>query len=367
MVAADVVVVGAGIVGAAVAYHAAAAGARVIVLDTSRPASGVTGVSFAWIGGPGGRDAVDASTPLRRAALRDWHRLEREVADVHVRWGGSLAWGEDALRDVDALGPDERLVDEAEVRQMEPNLRVPPERAVFKSTDGAVDPVAVTEALLRAARSAGAEIRLGVTVMSLVVAGGVVTRVNTSTESIASAKVVVAAGVGTSLLCAPLGIEVPVASSPALLVRFIAPPGLIQTLLTYPQEARQAADGHLLVPWDYAGQTTQDELRWTAQDPARGLAATFIGGEDARLVDVRVGQRPIPADGLPIIGPLPGHSSVYLAVMHSGITLGPVAGRLVAAELLKQTQAEELVGVRPNRFGLTAEPADHEGIVQPSR
>jgi glycine/D-amino acid oxidase-like deaminating enzyme len=220
---------------------------------------------------------------------------------------------------------------------------------VFKSTDGAVDPVAVTEALLAAARSAGAEVRLGVTVMRLVLTDGVLTGVDTPTGVIRSSRVVLAAGVGTSLLCAPLGVQVPAASSPALLLRFSAPPGLIRTLVTHPQEARQDADGTVLVAWDYSGETTQSELRRTAQNSARRLAATFVGGEDARLIDVRVGQRPMPADGLPIIGPLSRPSGIYLAVMHSGVTLAPSVGRLVAAELLGQVRREELTGLRPDR------------------
>src|SRR6476619_58539 len=87
----DLIVVGAGIVGASVAYHAARRGAAVVLLDRREPASGVTGDSFAWIGGRGGE--VDASTPLRQAALDDWARLEREVPAIRVRWSGSLAWG----------------------------------------------------------------------------------------------------------------------------------------------------------------------------------------------------------------------------------------------------------------------------------
>lgn len=47
---------------------------------------------------------------------------------MKVRWSGSLAWGERTLRDLEELGPDERLVDEAHVRRLEPNLRVPPQR-----------------------------------------------------------------------------------------------------------------------------------------------------------------------------------------------------------------------------------------------
>lgn len=350
--AVDIIVVGAGIVGASVAYHAAASGAQVVLLDASLPASGVTGTSFAWIGGPGGRDAADGSTPLRQAALENWSRLEREVPDVQVRWIGSLAWGEGALHDLDALGPDERVVDEAHVREREPNLRIPPQRAVLKATDGAVDPITVTEALLQEARRHGADVRLGVAVTRLRVQGGAVVGLDTSSGFVASRTVVLATGVGTTLLCAPLGVELPVTPAPALLLRFTAPIGLVRTLVTCPQFEAHQSGGSLLVAREYSGEITQGELRRTGQDTARRLSAAFQGGQDARLIDVRVGQRPMPTDGLPIIGPLPDLPGVYVAVMHSGITLGPVTGRLVATELVEAVPAEQLSGVRPDRFRL---------------
>jgi len=253
-----------------VAYHAAASGAHVVLLDASLPASGVTGASFAWIGGPGGRDAVDGSTPLRQAALENWSCLEREVPDVQVHWTGSLAWGEGALHDLAALGPDERVVDEAHVREREPNLRRPPQRAVLKGTDGAVDPITVTEALLQEARRHGADVRLGVAVMRLRVQGGAVVGLDTSSGSVASRTVVLATEAGTPLLSAPLGVELPVAPAPALLSRFTAPRGLVRTLVACPQfEARQS-DGCLLVAGEYAGEITQSELRQTGQDTHGG-------------------------------------------------------------------------------------------------
>jgi glycine/D-amino acid oxidase-like deaminating enzyme len=99
--------------------------------------------------------------------------------------------------------------------------------------------------------------------------------VDTSMGFIASPVVVLAAGVGTSLLCAPLGVEVPVASSPALLARVTAPANLIRTLVSYAQEARQAAEGQVLVPRDYRGETTNGDLRRAGQEAARLLADTF--------------------------------------------------------------------------------------------
>jgi len=347
----DVAVVGAGIVGASVAFHAASAGAAVVLLDAALPASGVTGESFAWIGGPGGRDAVDGSTPLRLTALEDYRRLERELPDVRVRWSGSVAWGEDALLDLGNLGPQERLVDAAQVARLEPNLRVPPQRAVVRSADGAVDPVGVTEALVAAARCRGADLRVGDTVTRLRVEAGTVVGVDTSTWFVASRTVVLAAGVGVPTLCAPLEAHVPVAASPSLLLRFRAPRGLVRTLVACPEiEVRESSAGHLIAAQAYTGEATREDLQRSGKDALRLLLTMFTGAEDVRLIDVRVGMRPMPADELPIIGPLPHHPGGYVAVMHSAVTLAPAVGRLVAAELVDGLQAGDLQGLRPDRF-----------------
>jgi glycine/D-amino acid oxidase-like deaminating enzyme len=139
--------------------------------------------------GRGGREHPSAAHRTRRSPPP-----RTGVARVQVRWSGSFAWGKDALSDIDALGPDEQLVDSRQAGRLEPNLRVPPTRAVVKSTDGAVDPVAVTEALVRGARSHGAEVRLGEPVTRLRVKDGSVVGLDMSTEFLASRTVVVAAG-----------------------------------------------------------------------------------------------------------------------------------------------------------------------------
>jgi glycine/D-amino acid oxidase-like deaminating enzyme len=294
-----VVVVGAGIVGASVAYHAARDGASVVLVDRSRPAAGVTGESFAWIRG------------------EDWARLEREVAGVLVEWSGSLAWGEDT----EPLGPDDRLVDADAIARLEPNLRTPPPRAVYRPGDGAVDPVAVTEALVDAARRHGMQIRLGEDIRRLRARDGAVIGVETASGSVACRTVVLAAGVGAVPLCAALGFELPVAASPARLLRFSGPPGLVRTVVSTPElDVRQTADGVVLVA-----------LAADAEPPR--LDDTFTGAEELRLVADRIGMRPMPLDGQPIIGPLPGHHGGYLAVMHSGVRLAPEVGRQIAAEL----------------------------------
>jgi len=355
----DVVVVGAGIVGASVGYHLARAGADVLLLDGSLPASGASGSSFAWIG-RGTATAPPEQLLLRREVLADYRRLEHELPGVRVRWTGSLSWGADGPGPIDGDGEggdgdgdggDGRLVDAAEVARVEPALRRLPARAAFQGRDGAVDPVAVTHALVDGMRGHGGQLWTGVTTHHLAVRGSQVVGVETTAGLVAGRTVVVAAGADAPGLCAPLGYELPVSSSPALLMRFTAPPGLVRTLVANDQfEVREAADGQLLVAWDHDGQTTAEELHRAGQQLLTRLQGSFADAADVELVSVRVGRRPMPADGSPVVGPVPRVAGDCLAVMHSGVTLAATVGRLVAAEIVDGASAPELTGLRPSRF-----------------
>ena len=80
-----VVIVGAGIVDASVAYHLARRGVPVTLIErASAPAAGVTGASFAWIGDTGG-EWPGGAEDLRESVLRDYRRLGAEVPGVAVR------------------------------------------------------------------------------------------------------------------------------------------------------------------------------------------------------------------------------------------------------------------------------------------
>lgn len=107
----DVVVVGAGIVGASVASHLTCRGASVTLIDqASMPAADVTGGSFAWIGDTGG-DWPGGAEDLRPSVRADHRRLTADVPGVEMRWTGALQWpptvGYETLGFVRALGPSE--------------------------------------------------------------------------------------------------------------------------------------------------------------------------------------------------------------------------------------------------------------------
>jgi glycine/D-amino acid oxidase-like deaminating enzyme len=339
----DVVVVGAGIVGASVAYHLVRRGAAVTLLDRGpAPAGGATGASFAWIGEHGG-DWPGGAADLRGSVLADHRRLAAEVPGTEVRWTGSLTWPDTSV----PLGPGQRVLGRREIAELEPLLRTPPERAVYTPTDGGVDPHRMTEALVDAARARGARVVYGAAVTGLRTAGGRVTGVDTTTGHHPAATVVLANGADVNALCEPAGARLPVAASPALGLRVAAPPGLVRTILATPEfEAREDRDGHLLMTAPYRDGFSGAELRAHARHAVAGLRAAFRDLGPVRLLEHRVGRRPMPEGG-PLVGRVASAGNVYVTVMHSAVTLAPTVGRLVAEELTTGEPAAGLVRCRP--------------------
>lgn len=330
-------VVGAGIVGASVAYHLAKAGVAVTLVDARQPGAGVTGDSFAWIGSSGVRTGPAAA--LRRAATTEYRRLQSELPDLPVTWSGSLSWrtGESAPE----AGPGQEIIDAATAARLEPNLQQPPDWAIWASDDGSVDPVGVTNRLIEGAREHGAKVELDAPVTAVRRdAAGQVVGVETAAGLVSGATVVLAAGVGTATLAATVGIRVPVDPSPATLFEFRAPAGLVRTVVnTQDFDLRQVAPDRLIAAADSREQTLA------------AIRSTFGGATEVELLSSRVGARPMPIDGEPIIGPVAEVPGLYLAVMHAAVTLAPAVGNLVARELVDGTIESELAGCRLDRFG----------------
>ena len=68
------------------------------------------------------------------------------------------------------------------------------------------------------------------------------------------------------------------------------------------------------------------------------------------LNNIKIGTRPVPIDGFPVVGNIEGHRGVFVAVMHSGVTLAPLIGQLLASEMLKSLKSPLLETFRPSRF-----------------
>ncbi len=352
-----IIVVGAGIVGASLTYHLAKQNARVTLIDkATKPANEVTGKSFAWINA--GYDENETYLHLRQQAIADWHRIEDELnGRLKVDWCGALTWlkntmeTERLISKLTSYNSQVRLVDKREINLLEPKLKTVPALAMFAENEGAVNPGLTTELLIKAAHEAGANIQLENEVLSFIISKSGVAGLITANGNINADIIVLATGVNTTTLCKPLDLKLPIDVSPSILIEFYNKHRFVNRIVSNPFiEVRAASNTLTLVAEDYVDESLENNPTIIAQNTLKKMKEHWQDAEQIKLAKVMVGKRPIPQDGLPIIGRTTHIEGLYLLVMHSGVTLAAISGRLAAAEILNNQDDDLLSSYRPERF-----------------
>ncbi|ROM34359.1 oxidase [Pseudomonas poae] len=339
-----VVVIGAGIVGASLAYHLALKGTRVIVVEAQGIASGVTATSFAWINTS--HSGPDPIAELRGAAVDEYHRLETQLPGLDIRWTGALSLSTHTSETQQAS-----RLSRAQILDLEPNLKNPPEHALYAAEEGALDAVHVTHTLIAGAQALGAKVLKQTRVLGFKTLDTKVTGVETASGVIDADIVVLAAGTGVSGLADMLGVSLPVQASPSIFIRYATQPNLVHTLISNTQmEVRQTAEGTLLAAEDYLDDAAENQPKAIAQRTANAIRSELHGVVSIEPELACVGLRPIPADGIPIIGYLPNVDGAYVCVMHPGVALAAVVGRLASDEIIDDKANPVLDPCRPDRF-----------------
>ncbi|HEV8583789.1 MAG TPA: FAD-binding oxidoreductase, partial [Methylomirabilota bacterium] len=97
--------------------------------------------------------------------------------------------------------------------------------------------------------------------------------------------------------------------------------------------------------------TTPAELDDLAASLLERASRVVPGACGVKIVDRRVGVRPMPADRHTIAGRIPGFDNAWMLATHSGVTLGALLGRLIADEIAGGAPDATLAPFRPERFG----------------
>lgn len=346
-------IIGAGVIGAAIAFQLARRGHAVTILDAAGIGAGASGRSFGWINAS--FHLSEAHYRLRAEGMAAHRRLAGTLPDCPTRWPGCLAFDQRAV-ELDAEGARlaalgyrvERLT-AAQVARRVPALAPVPDGALFFPDEGAVDAADLARRLIAAS---GGRLLRGLAATALARTDGRVTGVVTAQGLLPADHVVVAAGGGAPALVEPLGIRLPMLSRPGLILATRPlPPVAADILVTPAGEVRQDRAGRLLMP-TAAGHQGDAAETVTGLPPDHADAAitrlrALFPGLTLDWADVALAQRPVPGDGLPVIGTaLPG---LWLAVMHSGVTLAAVAGEAVAREM-DGVEEPLLAPFRPGRF-----------------
>jgi glycine/D-amino acid oxidase-like deaminating enzyme len=336
------------------------------VVDQSLPGSGTTSASFAWAN-------ANDKTPhdyfeLNRAGLEEHFRLHDELpiqaSPFHP--GGNLEWFEDGV----ALEGLERRIERLrswgyaaewwrasrvnEVLEPQVNFPSPDTPVAFFPYEAWVDAPRLAKALVELARRSGAETRSGSIVEEIEAGNGSVEALRLrSGERLPVDAVVNAAGPVADRVAALLGRRLQLRPSEGLLVRVAVQGSPIVRLLHSPRvNLRPDSPGYILAHHDSVdreldGGAGRDLLCRELLVRARRVVPALEG---AKVEEVRIGVRPMPEDGLPCVGAVAELPGYYEAVTHSGVTLGPLLGRLLAQEILSGEVDDLISPFRPDRF-----------------
>ena len=355
-----VVVIGAGIIGACIAHELTLAGAQVTVIEANEPATGASSRSMGWINA----SFIDREDYYRlRLAAMEAHRELDKAFDgaLQTRWTGSINWeaapdGMEALvADLGRFGHPIKLIGKEEFARLEPEVADLPERALLMGNEGYMDAAHAARLILAAAQARGATVLTGTPVEGLERAAGGGWTVRTPLGPVMAKDVVIAAGTRTGELCGAAGHDLPMKNEPGVLIQTPPVPFTLNHLIWSPDvHFKQLPDGRLICGYLFSGAITDGGgVEGVAQRMLGRLKERLPRAADTLVIEtVKHGVRPMPVDGYPAIGRLGSgqNKDLYVSVMHSGVTLGPVVGRLVAREIMTGERDPLLAGFSPGRF-----------------
>jgi sarcosine oxidase subunit beta len=214
----DVIVIGAGVQGASLAFHLARKGARVLVLERGPVAGEATGRSSGFVRMHYDLTAESALAWKSFPTFLDWEGHVGAGDPGFVRTGFLEVVPPELLDAVEgnvanqqAIGVDTRVVTPEEIAELVPGIVLDGIAAgAYEPQSGYADPTSTASGLLDGARLAGAQVITGCRVDRLVVDGGRVTGVETDRGVFSAGAVAVAAGAWSAVIAATAGVELPV-------------------------------------------------------------------------------------------------------------------------------------------------------------
>ncbi len=369
---ADVVIIGAGAIGCAIAYFLSKEGVKTVVIERDSISSHASGCAPGLLYPLGGVAAEfkEAMFPLTTLSFQMHRELYQQLTaeagiDYHFRQSDLLklaftgAEAQEFRDEAEALQEHGFAVcwlDRGAVRQRESRIGPQVIGAVCYQEMAEVDSYRYVLALAQAAETYGAEIRYG-QFCGLKRKGAKLTAIQLSSGEIACNIAVLAMGPWTSSASSLLGIAIPVKPDKGQTLNIRASGNTFNDLIGWGNYYTSTTRHDGLI---YYGATHED-AGFDEQPTAEGRDTLITGLvqvvpslAEAQVVLQTACLRPMTADKLPIIGGVPGWEGVYLATGHwtKGILLSPVTARIIADLILEGATSIPIIPFSATRFGL---------------
>ncbi|MEH6517504.1 MAG: FAD-dependent oxidoreductase [Halioglobus sp.] len=386
----DAIIIGAGLTGAATAYHLAKGGASTLVLERqqiNRGASGQNAGSLHFqlehrlIEHAGELDEeLSFYAALARLAIADWRALESELSDdieLEMTGGLMLAESPEQMQTLErkasiesAQGLQVTLLDRNEVLAKAPYLSDSICGALYCPDEGHCNPRLLSHAFAREAESAGTLFQMQTEVTGLQreadrwlvttsSAGG-------SEKQTYTADVVVnAAGAWSAQIARMANLHLPVFPVGLIISVTEKVPAIMDHLIQHvgrKLSLKQVDDGNLIIGGGWSARLPQKNGAWQEDyraildiDELKKNLATARGVmpliENLHVLRSWTGTTGITPDQLPIIGDIAQAQGFYVAVGGSGFTYGPTYAKLLAELILRGETSFPITAYSPNRFG----------------
>lgn len=367
---ADVIVVGAGIIGNATAYYLARKGLKVIVLESSD----IIGNGGSSRNGGGvrqsGRDPREL--PLVMYGIQKiWPGLTQELGvDVEYVQKGNLRLGKtpahlkilQGLTDrARAVGLDVRMIDGDEVREINPYLSDEVIGASWCPTDGHANPLTTTLAFYRAARALGVRFITGEKVLGLRKSRGVLRYVDTDCGTYETDHVVLACGMGARKIAGTVGIDIPMSSALLECLVTEAQPRMFDQMLGTAEAdfyGHQTKHGSFVFGGTTGMETvlkdngTPISSSISAPSTCRGIIRYLPRLANAQIVRTWAGWMDHMVDGVPVIDAVPEVPGLVLSCGYSGhgFGIGPAAAMATAQLVVGEEPVADISGLKYDRF-----------------
>nr|ACA35066.1 putative santhopine-degrading protein [Proteus mirabilis] len=366
-VAKTVIVLGGGILGVSTAWQLAQAGAQVTLVTEAALCSGATGRSLSWLNSAGERSQPYHA--LRIAGIDRYRTLFARHPQLDwLRFDGAIYWAADDDAGTKARhhyekaqGYDSKLINRATVGDVD--AQVNPASlghvAIANPGEGWVSLPHLVDHLVQAFRALGGEIIENTGKASVITKDGRACGIRSEKHgALLADQVLVACGPWTPEVVAPLGVQIPNGSPVSMLVTSqpcdLAP----QVVLNTPRAAVRPNPGNTIaVDHDWyeehivAQGDGQYRIDTSVINQLMAEAGNLIGdGAPLTANSCKIGLKPIPGDGEPVVGELQKVPGCFVVFTHSGATLALILGEMLTQEMLTGVKHPMLATFRPERF-----------------
>lgn len=352
----EVIVIGAGIIGCSIAYELSKRGARVTLIDKNNPGSGCSGNSFSWINATYPKKPYSYNL-FSQLGINAFHLMEKELS-LDIKWNGSLEWSKsdkdqkklvkavNELKSYPKHSPTE-IIEYTKANILEPNINFKKNKSIiFSKADGAIDPLKAIKKMIAKIKQNGGKVLYPCKFERIIESNDSFSEIKTSLGVLKSKNVIFCNGVdldnsfGSSFLKKP---------RPGVIIKTKPSEKIINSIVYGPKiHAHQQRNGQIIIGEQITAPLKEDSMNHLSRiNKSFKDLVNFSPSLDAS--DISIGWRPIPKDDLPIIGRFKNRS-IYIAVMHSGISLAAIVGNLVTQEIVDNVDSLLLNDFRPSRF-----------------